>query len=153
MKYKVTAPYSVGSGTILDKNNTPIPVAQLAPKVGDTVNGDIASHFVFNSTIKGLAMEIGIPGGSASQVSKIIIPARSLTAASSSGSASSVPAANWQPEFNFYTAAGAMAGIGVGFGAYKMSGKSSILMLVLYCAIGGISGIAAGSVADRIISQ
>lgn len=148
MKYKVISAYNVGSGNVLDKNNTPIPVSQLAPKVGDTVEGEIKSHFVFNKSIIGLELQVGVRGGSAAQVSKIIIPASSLVASNLS---SSTQGASAMPTFNIYTVGGAMVGFGIGFGAYKMSKKSSIKLLVAYCAIGGLLGMTVGNVTSKIV--
>lgn len=151
MKYKITKAYSVGSGSLLDKSNTPIPFTQLAPKLGDIIEGEIKPHFVFNTTISGVEIEIGLPAG---QSTKIIIPESSLTAVSSTSSATSNTISSWiTPELNIYTAGGAMAGMGIGFGMYQMSKNKSLLRLIMFCIVGGVSGMIAGQITTAVIGK
>lgn len=131
MKFRIVKEFTIPDFIATDKANTPIPAAQLAPKVGDIIEGELVG------TGPDLGMNYKVMGET------IFIPADSLAIVDEVAPPSGIA-------FNAWTFGGFALGIGIGFGMYKLRNEEGILRLLIYCAIWGGAGIGAGFMAQKL---
>ncbi len=156
MKYKINTPYNVGSGYVHDNHNTPIPMAQVAPKVGDTVEGEVTDVYIFGKMQRGISVAIGAPGVAADKQTRLFIPESALVpdgAGASSTAAAPGPASTTFVDLNALTIGGALVGIVAGIAVYKYKKQYSFLALFCYCLVGLSLGLVTGQVTSNMLKK
>ena len=156
-KYKIIQPYPIGAGSVLDRTNTPIPIAQLAPQVGDTVEGELTTRIINGQPFIALDYPVSVvkQGATPAQKAVITIPFDSLDVSLKALKNDTGDTDSEKSPLPFLIGCPIIfTGIAYSYYTYKHdAGSGSISALLSYCAVAAVFGIFAGVAINKLRTQ